>query len=138
MAKLVGSGYIKLNIPFGKRFLRHFENGIRDEYVLKESGEVKIGLYTSAIITLSLIDGALIFDKELNLIAAGAILNVETDQISGNFGSRHKAGFAFCNQARTTVVCIISQDGTVTLVHIENLHEFVPEDLLYSINYVLD
>ena len=49
----------------------------------------------------------------MNVIAAGAILDVEVENVALEKGARHKSGKAFAERT-STIAVVISQDGPIS------------------------
>lgn len=106
--RLFHPGAIDLRVPFGSFFKN---KDLLDKYKELQN---KIFSYEDAIVSFSKTDGALIFDKNLDLIKAGVILKVDSSAL-GPGGARRKSAEAFIRDTNTIGV-VISQDGTTTLL----------------------
>ena len=67
-----------------------------------------------AIINFSKTDGAVIFDKNLNMIGAGVFLKMNST-VEGSGGARRKSAESFVKANPDIMAVVISQDGTVHL-----------------------
>lgn len=98
-------GAIELEVPF-LTFIQ--------KYDIKNKSEIFeiISMFKELIINLSNTDGALIFNKNLDLKAAGVFLKVEESSI-GAGGARKKSAEEFVKKIRKMGISI-SQDGPIT------------------------
>ena len=111
-------GAIKLKIPIGSEFIDLVRRS-GPSYFSFDTGLSfkKVQTYKKAIISLSKTDGAMIFNKNLDLILAGAILKVESSAL-GSGGARKKSAEAFTFDTKTLGI-VISQDGKITILYNE-------------------
>lgn len=108
-------GAIKLKIPIGKEFIKLTESSGPSYFSYgTELSSKKVQAYKKAIISLSKTDGAIIFNKNMDLILAGAILKVDSSAL-GPGGARRKSAEAFTSDTGTLGI-VISQDGKITIL----------------------
>ncbi len=108
-------GAIKLKIPIGNEFIKLTERSGPSYFSYDtEISSKKVQTYKKAIISLSKTDGAMIFNKNLDLILAGAILKVDSSAL-GSGGARRKSAEAFTSDTGTLGI-VISQDGKITIL----------------------
>ncbi len=111
-------GAIKLKIPIGSAFIDVTRRSGPSYFSFNaELSFKKVQTYKKAIISLSKTDGAMIFNKNLDLILAGAILKVESSAL-GSGGARKKSAEAFTFDTKTLGI-VISQDGKITILYNE-------------------
>lgn len=116
--KHISPGYIQMNIPFGRYFRELSQDFNKIMTMDEEKAEfdplfLKLMTTINTIIGLSLLDGAIIFDDHMDVIAAGAILDVNVKDVDLEKGARHKSGKAFAEKTNTFAV-VISQDGPIS------------------------
>jgi len=111
---------IKLKIPLGDEFIKLIKSSGPSyfSYDIVISSK-KVQTYKKAIISLSKTDGAMIFNKNMDLILAGAILKVDSSAF-GLGGARRKSAEAFTSDTGTFGI-VISQDGKITILLRENM-----------------
>ncbi|MCJ7443885.1 MAG: diadenylate cyclase [Methanotrichaceae archaeon] len=120
-------GAIKVKIPLGSLILQKmhlfdvvwmrckgFDDDLQqdqDEFVISE----KLRAMQNAIIMLSKTDGAVIFDRNLNVIGIGTFLKM-TSTVDSPGGARRKSADSFVKANHGVAIIVISKDGKVYLV----------------------
>ncbi|MCR5626121.1 MAG: hypothetical protein K6F99_02270 [Lachnospiraceae bacterium] len=119
---------IKYKIPTPFAFGDHKKLGRHADQVLKKA----VITYADLLAKFTSVDGALVLDKNLNLIGFGGETEISisgatrpelsfigsdnkevSDRRYDDNGMRHRACYHFCNYVEGAVAIIISQDGTV-------------------------
>ncbi len=110
------SGAIKLKVPLGSEFLELTKRTGPSYFSHNtEVSSKKVKTFKNAIISLSKTDGAMIFNRDLDLVLAGAILKGGESSELGLGGARRKSGEAFTSKTGTLGI-VISQDGKITVL----------------------
>ncbi|KKN52995.1 hypothetical protein LCGC14_0606840 [marine sediment metagenome] len=109
-------GAIKLKVPLGSEFIELTKRTGPTYFSPEtEASSKKVKLYKNAIISLSKTDGAMIFNKDLDLVSAGTILKGGESSKVGLGGARRKSAEAFTSKTGTIGI-VISQDGKITVL----------------------
>jgi DNA integrity scanning protein DisA with diadenylate cyclase activity len=119
-------GFISAKIPFADILLTSISvdcveywrcEGSDDEYQQERDERFtadEVRAMTTAIVALSRTDGAVVFDGNMHLVAAGAFLKV-TSESKSRGGARRKSAESFVRSNPGSAVIVISQDGPVTV-----------------------
>ncbi len=102
-------GSIEIEVPLGTILDTHKDLIKNRNQLLKKYKD-----FEDLIVSLSITDGALIFNDKIELIRAGVIFKVDI-KAQGPGGSRHKSAEAFI-KATNSCGFVISQDGKLTII----------------------
>lgn len=109
-------GTIKIKVPLGSEFIELTKRTGPSYFSYDtEVSSKKVETYKNAIISLSKTDGAMIFNKDLDLVSAGTILKGGDSSKLGLGGARRKSAEAFTSKTGTIGI-VISQDGKITVL----------------------
>lgn len=110
------SGAIKLKVPLGSEFIELTKRTGPSYFSYNtEVSSKKVKSYKNAIISFSKTDGAMIFNRDLDLVLAGTILKGGESSKLGLGGARRKSAEAFTSKTGTLGI-VISQDGKITVL----------------------